>query len=107
MALVDRMLEPKMVLNQKSGRVLGIKVKWREMQFTTIINVYAPNDAKSKSKPSTDLLELDIEGEWCIVGDFNMNLDVIELVHQRFLQAPKEVIGPDSHLNGPLKTFGK
>ena len=67
----SRDLEPKVVFNHLSRRVLGIQIKWGEGNLT-IFNVYAPNSAKLRSKLWKDLIDLEVEGDWCIVGDFNM-----------------------------------
>ena len=38
----------------------------------TVLNVYAPKLAKERAKIWRDLADLEIKGERCVMGDFNM-----------------------------------
>ena len=71
LSIVNRDLEPKVVFNHPSRRFLGIQIKWGD-GYLTIFNVYAPNSAKLQSKIWKDLTNLEVEGDWCILDDFNM-----------------------------------
>ena len=71
MSIINRALGPKVVFNHSSRRVLGIQIKWGNGQLT-IFNIYAPNSAKLQFKLWKDLTDLEVEGDWCIIGDFKM-----------------------------------
>ena len=44
MSILNKDLEPKVVFNHSSRRVLGIQIKWGDGQLT-ILNIYVPNFA--------------------------------------------------------------
>ena len=71
MTAVHRDLEPKVVLQHPSGRALAISVKVHK-SILTIVNIYAPNDSKNRKLLWKDLSQINIEGEFCLVGDFHM-----------------------------------
>ena len=71
LSIVKQELEPRVVYNHPLRRVLGISIKW-DSQPITIFNVHAPNSPKERAKIWRDLADLEIEGVWCIMGDFNM-----------------------------------
>ena len=78
MSIVDRNLEPRVVYNHPSGRILRIHLKWKDKIFM-IPNIYAPNRAKKRMKLWKDRADISIEGEWCIMGDFNMVVKKIKI----------------------------
>ena len=72
MTSVHRDLEPKVVLQQHpSGRALAVSIKVNNSTLT-IVNIYAPNESKNRKLLWKDLSQLNIEGVFCLVGDFNM-----------------------------------
>ena len=71
LSIVNFNLEPKVVFNHPSRRVIGVQIKWGDGNLT-IFNIYAPNSTKLCLKTWKDLIKLDFEGDWCIIGDFSM-----------------------------------
>ena len=71
LSIVKRDLEPKMVFNHPSRRVLGVQIKCRDGNLM-IFNIYVPNSAKLRMQFWRDLNKLGIEGEWCFLSNFNM-----------------------------------
>ena len=69
--IIERDLEPMVVFNQPFDQVIGICIRW-ENKFISIFNVYAPNAAKEQAKLWKELTKTQIEGKWCLLGDFNM-----------------------------------
>ena len=63
LSLVKREMEPRVVYNHPSRRVLGIQIKW-DSHSVIVFNVYAPNLAKERAKIWRDLADLDIKGDW-------------------------------------------
>ena len=49
LTIVKQEMEPRVVYNHPSGRVLGVQIKWNS-QSVTIFNVYAPNLAREIAK---------------------------------------------------------
>ncbi len=90
MMVVDRDLEPQVVWNHPSGRAIAVKIAWHGGAFT-IVNVYGQCEAKGRAKLWSDLKDMEIEGEWCLMGDFNM------------VEARKYKPGPSSILAGSEK----
>lgn len=71
MTLVNRELCPRVVYMHPSGRALGIEIQWHTRPIT-ILNIYAPNDAKGRAKLWSDLVHSDINGEMIVLGDSNI-----------------------------------
>ena len=71
LTILNRELEPKLDFNHPSGRDIGVEVVWSNSTLM-IFNVYTPNTSKLRKKIWNDLAKIYIEGEWCIMGDFNM-----------------------------------
>ena len=71
MTLVHRDLKLEVVYRHLERRVIAIKVTWNLINFT-MVNVYAPNQINYRAILWKELKGVEWDGEWCIVGDFNM-----------------------------------
>ena len=96
------------VYNHLLGNILGVQVKWDNSQIL-ILNVYVPNIAKARKKLWKDpTTKSQIEGEWCIMGDFNkVEKSPIDVAHLSFCQDPRRTAGGSYPLNGRSKTSRK
>ena len=69
--IVSQNLKPSIFLNHHLGKILGVSIQYQNQELK-ILNVYAPNTAKERSKLWKELYDIDMDGDWCLIGDFNM-----------------------------------
>ena len=54
-----------------SNHPFGVKFNW-EKSYLSILNTYALTSTKAKRKLWNDMAKCQLEGEWCLLGDFSM-----------------------------------